>query len=271
MKKSKVLLSFDVEEFDLPRERGGEISLEEGVEVSAQGLERILKVLDRTGIKATFFCTGNFAEKRPGLINRIMTGGHEVACHGVDHCKVKDDDVENSKKIVEKVAGVKVYGYRQPRMKKINYDELKRCEYEYDSSVNPAHIPGRYNNSKMPRRPFVKNGIMEIPTSVATGIRIPMFWLALHIFPKRVYYGLAKMAIKKDGYFATYFHPWEFAELAEYSAVPGYIKLNSGMKMAGRLEGLIRKLQKDKYEFVMYKGFCDIWNKAGEECDKRKN
>ena len=38
----KVLLSFDVEEFDLPKEHGGEISLEEGVKVSAEGLEKIL-------------------------------------------------------------------------------------------------------------------------------------------------------------------------------------------------------------------------------------
>ena len=252
----KILLSFDVEEFDLPKEHGAEISLEEGVEVSEQGLRRILKVLDRTGVKATFFCTGNFANARLDLMKKIVADGHEVACHGVDHFRPKDSDVENSKKIVEKVAGVKVHGYRQPRMKKINYEELKRCGYKYDSSVNPAYIPGRYNNSKMPRRPFVKNDIVEIPVSVATSGRVPMFWLALHIFPKRVYYGLAKMALKRDGYFATYFHPWEFAELAEYSAVPGYIKHNSGMKMAGRLEGLIREMQKNGAEFVTYDEFA---------------
>lgn len=256
MAKSKALISFDVEEFDLPREHGAEISLEEGVEVSMQGLRRILKVLDRTGVKATFFCTGNFANARPDLMKKIVADGHEVACHGVDHFRPKDSDVENSKKIVEKVAGVKVHGYRQPRMKKINYEELKRCGYKYDSSVNPAYIPGRYNNSKMPRRPFVKNGIAEIPVSVATSVRVPMFWLALHIFPKRVYYGLAKMALKRDGYFATYFHPWEFAELAEYSAVPGYIKYNSGIKMAGRLEGLIREMQKNGAEFATYDEFA---------------
>lgn len=256
MTKSKVLISFDVEEFDLPREHKAEISLEEGVEVSAQGLNRILKVLDRTGVKATFFCTGNFASARSDLMKKIAADGHEVACHGVDHFRPKDSDVENSKEIVEKVVGVKVHGYRQPRMKKIDYEELKRCGYKYDSSVNPAYIPGRYNNSKMPRQPFVKNGIVEIPVSVVTSVRVPMFWLALHIFPKRMYYGLAKMVLKQNGYFATYFHPWEFAELVEYSAVPGYIKHNSGMKMAGRLEGLIREMQKNGAEFATYDEFA---------------
>ena len=256
--KNKVLLSFDIEEFDLPREHGAEISLKEGVAVSTQGLERILKMLARVGARATFFCTGNYAESKPEMLAKILEGGHEVACHGVDHFRPKPSDVENSKKIVEKIAGVKVKGYRQPRMKKINYAELRRCGYKYDSSVNPANIPGRYNNSDKPKKPFIKKGVLEIPTSVATGARIPMFWLALHLFPKHLYYSMAKMALKKDGYFATYFHPWEFAELAEYSAVPGYIKHNSGMSLVGRLEGLVRELQKTKCDFITYGEFAEM-------------
>ncbi len=265
MKKGKVLLSFDVEEFDVPREHGAEISLAEGLEVSTQGLERVLKVLNRTGVKATFFCTGNFAKGRPELVRRIVEMGHEIACHGVDHFAPKSSDVSESKKIVEKVAGVEVYGYRQPRMQKINYAELKKCGYEYDSSINPAYIPGRYNNTKVPRRPFVRGGVQEIPTSVVTGMRVPMFWLALHILPKKLYFQCAKMVLKKDGYFATYFHPWEFADLAEYSAVPGYIKHNSGMKMAGRLEGLICMLQKNGCEFTTYNNFCEEWKRKKNE------
>ena len=105
MMSGKILLSFDVEEFDLPREHGEEISLEEGLKVSAKGLKRILEVLNKTGVKATFFCTGNFAEGRPGLIREIVKGGHEVACHGVDHFKPVASDVEKSKKIVEKEIG----------------------------------------------------------------------------------------------------------------------------------------------------------------------
>ena len=53
MMSGKILLSFDVEEFDLPREHGEEISLEEGLKVSAEGLKRILEVLNETGVKVT--------------------------------------------------------------------------------------------------------------------------------------------------------------------------------------------------------------------------
>ena len=263
----KILISFDVEEFDLPREKGAEISLEEGVKVSESGLVRVLEMLERVGVEATFFCTGNFAKARPELVRRLVDEGHEVACHGVDHFKPKNTDYEESKRIVEKVAGVKVAGYRQPRMQKIDYNELARCEYRYDSSVNPAFIPGRYNNTKVPRKPFVRGGVLEIPTSVATGLRVPMFWLALHLFPKRVYLKLAEGVLKKTGYFATYFHPWEFADLMQYGVVPGYIKHNSGEKLVGRLEWVILKL-KERYEFVTYTEFAEGQCKCGEKGEK---
>ena len=141
--KRSVLLSFDVEEFDLPREHGGEISLEEGVKVSSDGLVKILALLRRSEVRATFFVTGNFASARPDLVKEILKDGHEVACHGVDHFEPRASDIRESKKIVEKVAGVKVVGYRQPRMFKIDYVELLKCGYLYDSSVNPAWVPGR--------------------------------------------------------------------------------------------------------------------------------
>ena len=65
---SKVLISFDIEEFDLPRENGAAISLDEGVKVSAVGLPRILERCHETGVKATFFVTGNFARECPELV-----------------------------------------------------------------------------------------------------------------------------------------------------------------------------------------------------------
>lgn len=257
-----VLLSFDVEEFDLPREHGAEISLEEGMKVSAEGLVCILKVLAKIKVKATFFITGNFAMSCPDLVAEIRDAGHEVACHGVDHFKPRKTDIAESKKIIEKVAGVKVTGYRQPRMFKISYKELKRCGYKYDSSVNPAFIPGRYNHLDVPRVPFIKEGIVEIPTSVFSLMRVPLFWLALHLFPLSLYVKGAKMSLKKTGYFATYFHPWEFAEaLRGYKVVPGYIKHNSGSKLAERLEKMIVELCKCGYEFVTYDEHIDALNK----------
>ena len=76
-----ILLSFDTEEFDVPREHGVEFTLQQGMDVSKEGVRRILDCLKQNGVKATFFCTGNFAENAPELMQRIMDEGHEVACH----------------------------------------------------------------------------------------------------------------------------------------------------------------------------------------------
>ena len=40
-----ILLSFDTEEFDVPREHGVDFSLEEGMKVSVVGTNRILDIL----------------------------------------------------------------------------------------------------------------------------------------------------------------------------------------------------------------------------------
>ena len=74
-----ILLSFDTEEFDVPREHGVDFPLDEAMKVSVYGTNRILDCLKKNGVKATFFCTSNFAENAPEVMRRIMDEGHEVA------------------------------------------------------------------------------------------------------------------------------------------------------------------------------------------------
>lgn len=80
-----ILLSFDVEEFDVPREKGLNLSMQSGVEISKIGFKKILDILAKNEVKATMFCTSNFVENASVLINRAMVEGHEIASHGVDH------------------------------------------------------------------------------------------------------------------------------------------------------------------------------------------
>ena len=47
-----ILLSFDIEEFDVPREHGVNYSLEEGVKVSVEGTNIILDILKRNDVRA---------------------------------------------------------------------------------------------------------------------------------------------------------------------------------------------------------------------------
>ena len=101
---NKVLLSFDIEEFDFPKERGEEISVEDGVKVSKIGAEKILKILKRQDVKATFFITGNFAKFAPEIVKQMVKDGHEVAAHGVNHFNPQKSDIKEAKQILEKTS-----------------------------------------------------------------------------------------------------------------------------------------------------------------------
>ena len=254
-----ILLSFDTEEFEVPREHGVNISLKEGMEVSVEGTNRILDVLKQNHVRATFFCTGNFAENAPEVMERIMQEGHEIACHGVDHWQPKDTDFEMSKQIVERVTKRQVYGYRQPRMFPVSDSEIARVGYHYNSSLNPAFIPGRYMHLTAPRTWFIKDGVMQIPASVTPWIRFPLFWLSLHNLPESLYHWLVRRTLKHDGYFVTYFHPWEFFDLKahpEYN-IPFIIRNHSGHEMVQRLDRLIKMLLEHQQEFITFKDFSD--------------
>ena len=257
-----VLLSFDTEEFDVPREHGVAFTLEEGMKVSKEGTNRILDVLKSNGVKATFFCTGNFAENAPEVIQRIMDEGHEVACHGVDHWQPKATDFAESKKIVERVTGRQVYGYRQPRMFPVSDEEIQKAGYTYNSSLNPAFIPGRYMHLTAPRIWFMKDKVMQIPASVTPWVRFPLFWLSLHNLPEGLYHWLVRRTLKHDGYFVTYFHPWEFYDLKEHPEfkMPFIIKNHSGRQMMQRLDSLIKMLLHDGHEFITYQEFVSRKN-----------
>lgn len=251
--KRTVSLSFDFEECDLPRENGVDFSLEEGMKLSAEGAAAILDVLERQRVRATFFCTLNFAERAPEVMRRIVAGGHEVAAHGVDHFHQVPEDPFRCKEGLEKLLpGVKVVGYRQPRMFPVDNAALAKAGYRYNSSLNPAFIPGRYMHLTTPRTRFEKDGLLQIPASVTPYVRFPLFWLALHVLPQGLYDLLVKWTLRHDGFFMTYFHPWEFSSLSERAAelkVPRLIRFNLGCPMVGRLDRLIAALARTGAEF----------------------
>ncbi len=253
-----ILLSFDIEEFDVPLEHGVRYDpVAEGMTVSRTGAERILDVLRRSGVRATFFCTGNFASNAPDIIRRFVSEGHEVACHGVDHWQPKPADVHESKAIVGRVAGITPRGYRQPRMFAVSDEELQRAGYDYNSSLNPAFIPGRYMHLSAPRTWFMRNGVMQIPASVTPWLRFPLFWLSLHNLPQWLYHFLVRRTLSHDGYFVTYFHPWEFYDLCEHPElrIPYIIRRNSGRAMCQRLENLIEMLKSRGHRFGTFSEF----------------
>lgn len=265
-----ICLSFDIEEFDFPQEHGYDMPFERMMEISRHGTNVILDTLQKQGVKATFFVTVNFAEHAPAEFARIINEGHELASHGMTHTGFRPEDLKASRLRLEELSGQPVHGYRMARMMKVDEHAMSDAGYLYESSLNPTFIPGRYNNFAKPRVPFWQDGVMQMPVSVTPLVRFPLFWLAAHVLPPSVYRGMADRALKKDGHFCTYFHPWEFYDLnslVNEIKLPGMIRRNSGEGMRRILDDLITHFKSKGEEFIT---IFDLYKKHLKILDTEK-
>lgn len=235
----------------MPLEYGKDISFDDQISISIEGTNHILDILDKHQVKATFFSTVIFAQNAPGVIERINDSGHELASHGYYHSAFETGDLSRSRKALQEISSQEITGFRMPRMKPVDENEVRKAGYLYNSSINPTWLPGRYNNLDRPRTRFKEADIWQIPASVSPLIRFPLFWLSFHNLPLGIYTWLAQKTYKKDGYLNIYFHPWEFTNLTDKNrfGFPGYVSKNSGIKMIERLDLFIEDLKMKNYSF----------------------
>ena len=83
---------------------------------------RVLALLDRYDIRATFFMMGHCAETYPGLVADVVAAGHEVGNHTWRHLNLADAsasetrrEIEVGAEKIEAAAGVPVTMFRPPR------------------------------------------------------------------------------------------------------------------------------------------------------------
>jgi peptidoglycan/xylan/chitin deacetylase (PgdA/CDA1 family) len=250
-----ILLSFDIEEFDMPFEYQKDISFEDQMQIAIQGTKVILSLLSKHQIQATFFCTATFAINAPEIMKQIIVDGHEVASHSYHHGSFNVADLKTSREKLEEITKTNVIGYRMPRMQPVDEKEVFKAGYVYNTSLNPTYLPGRYNNFLKPRTYFKQAGVWQIPTSVSPWVRFPLFWLSFHNLPLKLYQFLCSITLKKDGYLNLYFHPWEFTDIKDKSrfGFPDYISKNSGDEMITRMDHLIIWMKQKKYSFHNFK------------------
>jgi peptidoglycan/xylan/chitin deacetylase (PgdA/CDA1 family) len=250
-----ILLSFDIEEFDLPLEYGIPISEDLQMEISKKGTNSIISLLDDQKVTATLFTTSNYATRyRDDIENYAIK--FEIASHSCDHSEFKESHLSESRIILEKITGRPVTGLRMPRMKQLEPAMIRKAGYTYDSSINPTWLPGKYNNLHLPRTIFSDkdSGLLCIPASVTPLLRIPLFWLSFKNIPYKIYRNLALQTLRKDGFLVLYFHPWEFTSL-KHIPVPEFIKRNSGEDLLSRLFMLIHDL-KNEADFITMNDFA---------------
>ncbi|MBI3883635.1 MAG: polysaccharide deacetylase family protein, partial [Sphingobacteriales bacterium] len=169
-----ILLTFDVEEFDLPLEYNKEIDLSQQFAIGNKGFAEVERIVTDFNIKTTMFTTARFALQCAEQIKRLSVS-HEIASHTFSHSTFEKTDLLKSKLVLEDITGKEVTGLRMPRMKKVNIEWVKEAGYSYDSSINPTLIPGRYNNLHIKRVFYKEAGMLRLPISVSPNFRIPLF------------------------------------------------------------------------------------------------
>jgi hypothetical protein len=243
----KILLTFDVEEFDLPGEYKQPVPLAEQLATGFRGLQAIGDVLEYPWVSTTLFTTAVFAENYPAAI-RQLSGKHEIASHCYSHSTYYPEDLLRSKEKLEAITGKTIYGLRMPRMRRVDPRLIHKAGYMYNSSINPTWLPGRYNNLHVSRLPYKEDEVLQFPVSVLPRIRIPLFWLAFKNIPYRVYHRLVLQILRHDHYVCLYFHPWEFVDLSAYK-IPFFIKRGGRDKLLMNIKKLITDLSTEG-EFI---------------------
>ena len=106
-------------------------------------MPRILDLLARHAIPATFFVPGDTAERHPGLCERLLAGGHEIGHHGYLHLRSDKVSAEAQRLEIERglealaAAGAPVpRGYRSTswELTPETFDLLLAHGFAYDSS-----------------------------------------------------------------------------------------------------------------------------------------
>jgi len=242
-----IILTFDLEEFDLPREQNVHIEEEDMYKISIHGLTNLLTVLNKHDISATFFTTANFARKySKTLINLSKT--HEIASHGLSHSEpITLRNIREAKKLKEEIIGRPVRGFRAPRWQLKSTDIIDQAGFEYDSSSHPIYLPGRYNNLHQIRYLHRQNNLIEIPASTIRP-NFSLFWLAFKNLPLTYAKNFTKLNFLQSKYTMLIQHPWEFTNLKNIP-IPNYIKNPSGKKLARKLDDYIKFCKSNKYKF----------------------
>ncbi len=258
-KQMKIYLSFDIEEFDMPKEYGYDIPFADQIAISRSGLRTILDLLKKHKCVATFFSTVVFAQNNKDLIEELLREGHELASHTYYHSEFSNAHLALSKETLEREFKTKVRGLRMPRMAEVDRAEVEKAGYLYNSSVNPIFLPGRYNKLHIDKRVFKDGDMVCIPAGVTPIFRLPLFWLSFHNFPMLLYKFLLKRTVNVRGYATLYFHPWEFEDLKkpEYN-FPFYVTRNTGRTMAERFEKLLLYINKNKWETDTYANLSQL-------------
>jgi len=191
------------------------------------GMSLCLDLLDRFGVKGTFFVLGWTAERHPDVVREIARRGHEIGCHSYAHPEIFKLTIDQFRADCDQAltvlaaAGVDApAGYRAPSFSITPsvhgyLDVLRDLGFRYDCSIFPIHHP-RYGQPDSPRRPFMLAGdgssftVVPMPTWRILGVNVPFSGGGyLRLLPWAGFKFLRGAARRQGIPCLVYMHPWE--------------------------------------------------------------
>lgn len=125
-------------------------ALSRGAYGANEGVPRILKLLDKYALPATFFVPGDTADRHPKETKDIAAAGHEIGHHGYLHEPPPGLTLDEERVMIERgidalqrQVGVTPKGYRSPswELSHNTYALLAEHGIEYDASQLAADRP----------------------------------------------------------------------------------------------------------------------------------
>jgi polysaccharide deacetylase family protein (PEP-CTERM system associated) len=227
-----------------------------------QSTGTILDLLDRAGVKATFFVLGHVGRRHPALVRRIHRAGHEVACHSYWHRLVYTqtppafrEDLRRARDVLQDIVGRRVVAYRAPcfsitRQSLWALDVLLEEGFLFDSSMYPTY----HDRYGIPGAPAVPHAIcrpagtlVEFPMPVYRKLGYPLpiggggyLRLYPYFFTRRGLRSLNARGIL----FVSYVHPWE-VDPDQPRLSPGWLRAFRHYVNLRRTEGRLAQLLSD--------------------------
>lgn len=156
---------FDAEEVWIgedPENAGRPGVLSQGTYGAKVAVPLVLDVLERRGVRASFFVPGRVAERHPGRVREIVERGHELALHGYTHTSpTKLTPAEEEAELLKgrevlTSFGVEVTGYRSPSwdLSGATLELLERHGFAYSSNLMDDIRPYKHDGRNVAEVPI---------------------------------------------------------------------------------------------------------------------
>jgi polysaccharide deacetylase family protein (PEP-CTERM system associated) len=156
------ILGIDFEEWYHPELIKKHVKKDQKIPKVFKGIEKILNLLNKHNISATFFVVGELLQHDPELIDKIISNDHEIAFHTMHHDRIDTPNFSNNfddeLKEFKKLTNDKSKGFRAPTFS-LNENSsfiikmLEKYNYIYDSSIMPAKT-SMYGNPNADKKPY---------------------------------------------------------------------------------------------------------------------